>query len=92
MVVENDEDRMEGENQLIDIGVGEGEEGGEGVWNGFLNFFFQAEGIIWYLVRSRGLGNVYKRRALKNEFFHVFGVKFFFFFFLKGIMLSLIHI
>ena len=34
-------------------------------WGGGL-FFFQAEDGIRYLVRSRGLGDVYKRQSLPN--------------------------
>ena len=33
----------------------------------FYLFFFQAEDGIRYLVRSRGLGDVYKRQGLYNE-------------------------
>ena len=32
----------------------------------FLSFFFQAEDGIRYLVRSRGLGDVYKRQVLNG--------------------------
>ena len=35
-------------------------------------FFFQAEDGIRYLVRSRGLGDVYKRQALRHEAFKTF--------------------
>ena len=38
-------------------------------------FFFQAEDGIRYLVRSRGLGDVYKRQALSNVEI-TFGTKF----------------
>ena len=38
-------------------------EGGEGVGGG--GFLFQAEDGIRDLVRSRGLGDVYKRQALR---------------------------
>ena len=38
-----------------------GGEGG-GVWGGVVFFFFQAEDGIRDLVRSRGLGDVYKRQ------------------------------
>ena len=45
-------------------------------WCGSLSyFFFQAEDGIRYLVRSRGLGDVYKRqgiyiRTVRNNLFH----------------------
>ena len=35
----------------------------------FFIFFFQAEDGIRYLVRSRGLGDVYKRQALSLDMF-----------------------
>ena len=35
-----------------------------------VGFFFQAEDGIRYLVRSRGLGDVYKRQVLYNAAFH----------------------
>ena len=44
-------------------GEGGGGGGGGGVGGGVF-FFFQAEDGIRYLVRSRGLGDVYKRQAL----------------------------
>ena len=34
----------------------------------FLPFFFQAEGGMRYLVRSRGLGDVYKRQVIGRVF------------------------
>ena len=39
--------------------------GGGGVWGGVVFFFCQAEDGIRDLVRSRGLGDVYKRQLLK---------------------------
>ena len=43
-----------------------GKEGMDGGWIGFLYiFFFQAEDGIRDLVRSRGLGDVYKRQRLE---------------------------
>ena len=36
-------------------------------------FFFQAEDGIRDLVRSRGLGDVYKRQHLRRAFGHVYG-------------------
>ena len=33
-----------------------------------MSFFFQAEDGIRYLVRSRGLGDVYKRQALQVKY------------------------
>ena len=38
--------------------------GGRGAWGGGGGVFFQAEDGIRDLVRSRGLGDVYKRQAL----------------------------
>ena len=36
------------------------------MWIGFCCFFFQAEDGIRYLVRSRGLGDVYKRQHARR--------------------------
>mgnify|MGYP003379608977 CR=1 FL=1 len=35
----------------------------------YIVFFFQAEGVIRYLVRSRGLGDVYKSQVVLGLFF-----------------------
>ena len=47
--------------------VAEGQNrGGGGGWGGCWGFFFQAEDGIRDLVRSRGLGDVYKRQCLNR--------------------------